>query len=78
MYHTNPIGGTEHIGISCDGCEIEPIIGVRYRSYKIEDYDLCVQCKTSFQYEDFGPFEEIGVHQRFILHNINNLSNIYC
>jgi hypothetical protein len=34
----------EHIDVTCDGCEVEPIVGPRYQCGKCEDRDLCGRC----------------------------------
>jgi Domain of unknown function (DUF1917)/Zinc finger, ZZ type len=34
----------QHIDISCDGCDVEPIIGKRYKCRVCEDRDLCEPC----------------------------------
>lgn len=36
-----------HQGITCDGCEQSPIVGMRYRSQEWRDYDLCQTCHDS-------------------------------
>jgi len=33
-----------HRGIRCDGCDMVPIIGNRYHSTNLPDYDLCEKC----------------------------------
>ncbi|KAL3695030.1 hypothetical protein R1sor_008681 [Riccia sorocarpa] len=33
-----------HYGVVCDGCGTSPIVGVRYKSIRKEDYDLCSSC----------------------------------
>eukprot|EP01018_Ginkgo_biloba_P022523 Gb_14923 [translate_table: standard] len=35
---------TIHRGIRCDGCDISPIVGPRYKSTVKENYDLCYNC----------------------------------
>jgi len=34
-----------HRGITCDGCNMYPIVGVRYKSTLRADYDLCENCE---------------------------------
>ena len=34
----------EHVDITCDGCEMEPIEGTRWRCVQCEDRDLCGAC----------------------------------
>lgn len=36
-----------HRGITCDGCEMSPIVGVRYKSTLRSDYDLCEECEKT-------------------------------
>lgn len=37
-------GLTVHTGITCDGCDTEPIVGARFKSAVIPDFDLCESC----------------------------------
>ncbi|CAF2027852.1 hypothetical protein Bca4012_080293 [Brassica carinata] len=42
-YWTSSLG-VFHKGIQCDGCEVVPITGPRFKSKVKEDYDLCNNC----------------------------------
>ena len=35
-----------HYGVTCDGCDMCPITGVRYKSLELDDYDLCSVCEA--------------------------------
>eukprot|EP00959_Pyramimonas_sp_CCMP1952_P413829 8670906-Pyramimonas_sp.AAC.1 len=34
----------EHVDLTCDSCEIEPIVGSRWKCSVCEDRDLCAEC----------------------------------
>lgn len=38
-------GPAVHSGITCDGCSVSPIVGVRYKCQQCEDFDLCEKCE---------------------------------
>jgi hypothetical protein len=52
-------GQMVHSGITCDGCDKYPIIGVRHRCNVCADYDLCHQC---FNQNTKSPFHNSGSH----------------
>ena len=33
-----------HIGVACDGCDMNPICGPRFKSITRDDFDLCESC----------------------------------
>ena len=35
-----------HNNVTCDGCNMTPIIGFRYKCMQCPDYDLCQNCKS--------------------------------
>merc|ERR1712121_224124 len=39
-----------HYGVTCDGCEMNGIIGNRYKCVVCDDYDLCESCHAAGQY----------------------------
>jgi hypothetical protein len=41
-----------HRGITCDGCGMSPIVGVRYKSVLRADYDLCENCEEEHDPKD--------------------------
>ncbi|EGZ15899.1 hypothetical protein PHYSODRAFT_561623 [Phytophthora sojae] len=48
-----------HLGVICDGCEKAPVVGVRYRSLEVEDFDLCEDCEASGKWVSHEPFIKI-------------------
>lgn len=36
-----------HASVSCDGCGVHPIVGVRFKCSECRDYDLCPACEGS-------------------------------
>jgi len=47
-----------HRGVVCDGCEVAPIMGKRYRSLTKDDYDLCEACFSKTD-EDKNSFKRV-------------------
>ena len=47
-----------HEGIICDGCNVSPIVGVRYKCAVCPDYDLCEKCEESNK-KHLHPFIKI-------------------
>jgi len=41
-----------HHGVVCDGCNMSPIVGVRYKSVLRADYDLCEECEKEHDPKD--------------------------
>ncbi len=37
----------EHHGVECDGCTMNPIVGVRFKCKTCANYDLCQKCKNA-------------------------------
>ena len=56
--HLSPPG--VHRGIKCDGCNMNPIIGARYRATNLIDYDLCSVCHYIAKDSDI-QFEKIEI-----------------
>lgn len=50
-----------HKYVVCDGCGMNPIQGVRYKSSVVEDFDLCSICEDGATFEDsHAPFLKIN------------------
>jgi len=49
--------GDYHRGITCDGCEMYPIKGIRYKCLTCPDFDFCEKCKANVKHEH--PFKTI-------------------
>ncbi|KAL4093388.1 hypothetical protein PRIC1_010822 [Phytophthora ramorum] len=48
-----------HAGVVCTGCEKAPLVGVRYKSLEVPNFDLCEECEASGKYMHFEPFIKI-------------------
>lgn len=42
---TAPFDGVIHHAVRCDECNVNPIVGIRYKCAVREDYDLCAKCE---------------------------------
>ena len=47
-----------HEGVTCDGCNKNPIVGTRYKCSSCLDYDLCKECKDK-EVHNFHSFDEM-------------------
>ncbi len=45
------VHGVVHHGITCDGCDMSPIEGVRYKCMSCADFDLCEHCEQNGVHE---------------------------
>ncbi|KAG6617090.1 ZZ-type zinc finger-containing protein P35G2.11c [Phytophthora cinnamomi] len=49
-----------HPYVTCDGCEMSPIVGARFKSDTKDDFDLCEACEASGKWtESHGPFTKM-------------------
>lgn len=46
-----------HQKVSCDGCEVSPIVGIRYKCSVCKDFDFCSNCEERLAHEH--PFLKI-------------------
>jgi hypothetical protein len=46
-----------HMGVRCDGCQIKPITGIRYKCAICHDFDFCEKCEATV--EHIHPFLKI-------------------
>lgn len=50
----------EHAGFKCDGCTMEPIIGIRHHCTSCTaDFDLCHSCMSSVQHDPTHAFAKV-------------------
>ena len=56
-----------HYGVQCDGCNMSPLRGKRYKCATCYDYDLCVSC------ENQGTHPQ---HDKFHLVRNSNVSKV--
>ena len=52
-------GKAIHYGYICDGCQMEPIIGNRYKCTVCNDFDYCDACEEKYRNEHNHPFLKI-------------------
>ena len=41
---------TIHHGVRCDGCNMGPIVGIRYKCSRCPDFDFCEKCEASVEH----------------------------
>lgn len=54
-----------HHGVTCDGCDISPITGIRYKSNTIHNFDLCASCFSSPN-RNWSPQEFTAIERPFM------------
>ena len=42
-----------HKGITCDGCDKDPIKGIRFKCSTCADYDLCEKCMSKGYHSEY-------------------------
>jgi len=48
-----------HRGITCDGCQTRPIVGVRYKCAECRDFDFCENCEKNAKHNPDHVFKKI-------------------
>ena len=48
-----------HVTVMCDGCDMHPLVGLRYKCTSCEDYDLCQKCLQKGIHASDHKFMEI-------------------
>ena len=54
---TSTGSGEVHAGVTCDGCNMSPIVGPRYKCLVRDDFDLCTRCNSL----EAEPFPKVRV-----------------
>ncbi len=52
-----PVGQVVHHGVCCDGCQVNPIVGNRYKCSVCQDFDFCSNCEEKIDH--LHPFLKI-------------------
>jgi len=50
-----PSGPVVHDGVTCDGCQVSPIVGIRYKCFVCRDFDLCAACEATKTHDQSHP-----------------------
>jgi len=48
-----------HHGVTCDGCEVSPIRGIRYKCTGCRDFDFCENCEKNVKHNPEHHFKKI-------------------
>ena len=59
----NDTGEQMHMGVACDNCEQCPIVGPRYSSQVVNNYDLCEACHNLPGADNVAPFRLVQNEQ---------------
>jgi len=49
------VSNVSHIGVACDNCKQEPLMGVRYKCNVCRNFDLCSNCEATGCHDDHHP-----------------------
>ena len=52
-------GNHLHMGVACNLCHVNPIVGPRFNSEVVQDFDLCSNCHNLPESKDHAPFRII-------------------
>ena len=44
--HRKSVKNIQHPGVTCNKCNANPLIGVRYQSLKIDGFNICEACES--------------------------------
>jgi len=39
-----------HKNVICDGCNVHPIVGIRYKCSVLPDFDFCEKCEATVEH----------------------------
>ena len=53
------VPGLRHVFIRCDGCNQDPVVGLRWRCLNCANYDLCTECYMKDIHDTTHQFERI-------------------
>jgi len=53
--------GATHHGVSCDGCKMSPIQGIRYKCTVCPNFDLCSKCEESKIHDSNHPLLKMTI-----------------
>lgn len=60
-----------HESVKCNGCDIGPIVGIRFKCYECYDYDLCYNCYKA----EKETLDHKKIHQLLIIANKLTISS---
>jgi hypothetical protein len=61
-----------HQGIKCNKCEMNPIVGIRYKCADCNDYNLCEKCEEENFINNVHPHDFIKIRKFKVNNNENN------
>jgi len=55
-----------HHGVTCDGCNISPIVGIRYKCQGCENFDFCEKCHIELKKNHPSEHQFIKIEKTFL------------
>lgn len=65
-----------HRGVACDGCGMNPIVGIRYKCYVCPNFDFCEKCEAEKGNEHGHSFIKLKTSGHTEMYN-QNMANTY-